>query len=189
MKLYEIVRRISTMKKILLLLSCLIFIFSCTKDEKSIVENSQDNVLILSTETNDFFIKTNKDLRTYAVNKFKLKSDDLLKSVDVILTRDNIGEYYLVKGTYLDTKKDRIITFGIPFNINSNNLNKANEGSCTMTCDPDAGCNDGCEQVIHERCKRQSCSCSNGTGSCSSSMSFPSAAPKLPDNLGIPVID
>ena len=156
------------------MLLSLVFITSCNKDEKQPINSSSPEVLVLTTNKKDFVIKEKKDLVEYTMAKLKLKSEDLLKEVEILLTRDDIEEYYLVKGKYLDVKKDRIITFGIPFNIDGNNLNKANEGECVMTCDPDENCNNGCEQVIHEKCKRQSCSCSTSGvgGKCSASMTF-----------------
>jgi hypothetical protein len=160
------------MKKIFFILSCLILITSCNKDEKQPINNASMEALILTTKGKDFIIKEKDDLVKYTATKLKLKSEDLLKEVEILLTRDDIGEYYLVKGKYLDIKTDRIITFGIPFNIDSNNPNKANDEGCTMTCDPDSDCNNGCNQVIHERCKRQSCSCTTVGGKCSAGTSF-----------------
>jgi hypothetical protein len=160
------------MKKLLILLFVSTILTSCyvSNEDVDVVPFTPYNLTLVSNE-NTFNIKTNEDLISYAFNKMNLSKDKIITTVFLESAKDSQGDYYLVKGKYTDETKN-IISFGIPLNIIDGNPDMAQDGNCTMTCNPQNDCNNGCEQVIQERCKRQSCSCSMSTGSSKSSISF-----------------
>ncbi len=69
-----------------------------------------------------------------------------------------------------------VINMVIPLSNKSIELNRGPQTyvaeDCTMKCTSAWGCNE-CTQTIIERCKSQTCSCTSGTGGCSSKISFP----------------
>jgi len=100
----------------------------------------------------------------------KITSTELRKSDD--------GTFY-----YLYSKGRRgdvLSTVGIPLDFDPNgSVFSANGSGCTHRCDQAAfnPCTT-CDLTIHERCKRQSCSCKTGDGSCDGAIAFPSESPK-----------
>ncbi len=156
------------MKNVFLILFSILLLTSCVKEE-GIAPSIYD--LTFNSEGKSYDIKTDNDLSTFAAERLKLKSLNSLKSVYLEEATDSQGDYYLVRGKYFDVKKEVMITFGIPLSFTTSDRTKAATGECTMKCEATDGCVDGCEQTIHERCKRQTCRCSMG-GKCNAAMSF-----------------
>lgn len=97
-------------------------------------------------------------------------------STDLRRSDDGSFFYLYSKGQ----KGDLNSTIAIPLDLDPNGpvLSLDDEG-CTHRCDQAAlnPCTT-CDLTIHEKCKRQSCTCKTGDGTCDGSIVFQSESPK-----------
>jgi len=122
-------------------------------------------------------LKTNSDIASYLSTRNAFK-DQVVENAILFEAEDSEGKFYIAQGQFT-SQEGYITTVSIPLNMkitkksNNNLILLSGEGSCEMTCEAEAGCS-GCEQTIHERCKRQSCVCKQSNGKCKGSVKFSS---------------
>lgn len=161
-------------------LLCIILMFNlinaCQQDDNFNQEQNPDQVFFSK------FILTGKQINIRSYTELNKQVEELLHDGTHILTTelrksDDGSFFYLYsKGQ----KGDLNSTIAIPLDFDPNgSVLSVNGDGCTHRCDQAAfnPCTT-CDLTIHEKCKRQSCTCKTGDGSCDGSIVFQSESPK-----------
>ena len=133
---------------------------------------SLSDAIVIGIDDQRFNTTKQQDLEDLV--HFKVKETiKKIESVQIITTNDEQGDFFVVTSKYLNDK-NQVVNLAIPL---KESITKANNVSysvdCTMSCTAERFCT-GCDQTIHQRCKRQTCKCSGGSGlgGCKSTMGF-----------------
>ncbi len=163
------------------------FFDSCNKEEiplktmedpaENINEPSaQKSMVYLPEEKMIFKVDDKSEIKRLVKKVADEKENIQIKSSRFTTLKDSRGEYKAVTAKY--EAGDKLISLVIPL-VQPEDLSFEKEGAtvylvdeCTMKCTSAWMC-DSCKQVIHERCKSQTCTCESGSGGCSSKISFP----------------
>jgi hypothetical protein len=95
-----------------------------------------------------------------------------LSSSTMETATDSLGQFYYIKALGTRASQPGLSQIAIILNQNGNALVFNGGSGCEMECIPHHPCV-ACDQVVFERCKRMRCSCSSGSGGCSSRVVFP----------------
>lgn len=168
-------KQLKALTIIAVLFICSLILQSCSQEE--LLEKNEFHSF-LKTKQGLKSIQEQEVLKAYLIDKAPNKNIQV-KDVTLETLTDEEGEFKAIKGQYF-TSEGQLVNIVIPLvekqkkSSDGSNIIYAS-GGCTMTCTPknDIG---GCEQTIHERCKRQSCECKQPNGECKSSISFNSSS-------------
>lgn len=158
----------SFLSLVIILLACNLFFNACQQEENLSQTNHPDEVFFSKFRINKEVTQVNN------YNELNLKIESMLNDGTRILTtelrKSEDGTFYYL---YSKGQKDDLSsTIGIPLDWDGTMLSA--EAGCSHRCDQSSfnPCST-CDLTIHEKCKRQSCTCKSATGGCDGAIVFP----------------
>jgi len=158
-----------------LLLTINLVLNACQQDEKLNQDRNPDQVFFSKFKINGNQININSYNELNSHIEKMLNDGTQITATELRKSEDDSFYYLYSKGQ----KGELSSTIGIPLNFDPGGtvLNTNGDG-CTHRCDQAAfnPCTT-CDLTIHERCKRQSCTCKTENGACDGSIVFTSESP------------
>lgn len=152
----------------------MIFVNGCQVDA---VDQSQQ--LFYDAETKNVFNLDNQNQLTQLIKKIADEGNEIEVIGEVSFTElmSKQGNFKAIIAKY--RVGDYVTNMVVPLALQrtDNSSLKSSEGmyytmsGCTMKCTSAWGCSE-CSQTIHEQCVSQTCSCTSGSGGCSSKITF-----------------
>lgn len=164
---------------LLLLISVTTVITSCQKDGKQGTPEIKNVFYDEKTKTN-FNLDDQVELNRFVLSRINEPSGvEIIESAVFTELQDSRGTYQAISVKY---KTGKLVTRmvvpliklegqGRTASTGSGTENAMYYASCDMKCTSAWGCSE-CNQKIVERCKEQTCSCTGGSGGCSSKITF-----------------
>lgn len=138
--------------------------------------NIVEVVVHLSEDNTTFHVNKRSDLEDLVKLLANERSEINIIEAAVVDLQDSQGMFKAVVAKYdVNNELTRLVVPLIQnnslINVSAKNADIYTVGECEMKCTSAWGCKE-CTQEIIERCKKQKCSCTSGSGGCSSKTTF-----------------
>ncbi|WP_448519075.1 hypothetical protein [Rhodoflexus sp.] len=159
---------------IILLSATVISLNSCQTTDQQL--NIVENVVYLSEDKRAFHVNQQSELDGLVKALAKERSEIAIVEAAFTELQDSQGTFKAIVAKY--HVNDELTQLVVPLvehnasmDLNPKNATVYAVGECEMKCTSAWGCQE-CTQEIIERCKKQKCSCTSGSGGCSSKTTF-----------------
>lgn len=158
---------------LIILISTLVFITGCEKNDKA-SSSTLDNLIYEPETKMSYNFKDQTELNTLVeVLANEPKEIEILQA-KIADFKDSKGAFKAISAKY--TTDEGVTNLVVPLSQNQSAKGSVSAmyvvEDCEMKCTSAWGCRE-CTQTIIERCKSQTCSCTSGSGGCSSKITFP----------------